>query len=216
MPACCGSASGSRWPLPSCSRSSRGCRRPITSRGISVASGGVRITSATNRRLRLFAVTQIGASFVLLAGAGMLLTTLFELQRARTGFQTHNVLAVNVPLISFERKPEQVAGFYKEMIRRVIGAAWRRARRDRLDRPVARRGHVRARLPVHDRGIREGERRRRSARAIQDGLAGILRRARRADHRGPRLHRRRPARRRTGGDRQPERRAPYVPRAATR
>ena len=89
------------------------------SRGISIASGGVRITSATNRRLRLFAVTQIGASFVLLAGAGMLLTTLFELQHQQAGFQTHNVLAVNVPLISFERKPDQVAGFYKEIIRRV-------------------------------------------------------------------------------------------------
>jgi len=88
-------------------------------RGISVATGGVRITAGTNRRLRLFAVTQIGASFVLLAGAGALLTTLFALQRARTGFETHNVLAVNVPLISFERKPEQVAGFYKEIIRRV-------------------------------------------------------------------------------------------------
>ena len=96
-------------------------RLPSTdpSRGISVAAGGLRITAGTNRRLRLFAVTQIGASFVLLAGAGALLTTLFALQRARTGFETHNVLAVNVPLISFERKPEQVAGFYKEIIRRV-------------------------------------------------------------------------------------------------
>ena len=90
-----------------------------TSRAINIASGGVRITSGTNRRLRVFAVTQIGASFVLLAGAGMLLTTLFALQRARTGFQTHNVLAVNVPLISYERKPEEVAGFYKDIIRGV-------------------------------------------------------------------------------------------------
>jgi putative ABC transport system permease protein len=96
-------------------------RLPSTdpTRGISVAAGGVRITAGTNRRLRLFAITQIGASFVLLAGAGALLTTLFALQRARTGFETRNVLAVNVPLISFERKPEQVAGFYKEIIRRV-------------------------------------------------------------------------------------------------
>ncbi len=89
------------------------------SRAINIASGGVRITSGTNRRLRLFAVTQIGASFVLLAGAGMLLTTLFALQRARTGFQTHNVLAINVPVISYERKPEQIAGLYKEAIRRI-------------------------------------------------------------------------------------------------
>jgi putative ABC transport system permease protein len=89
------------------------------SSGLGLASGGVRITSGTNRRLRMFAVTQIGASFVLLAGAGMLLTTLFALQRARTGFQTHNVLALNVPLVSYERKPEEVVGLYKEAIRSI-------------------------------------------------------------------------------------------------
>src|SRR6185312_2149422 len=87
--------------------------------GLGLSNGGVRITPGTNRRLRMFAVTQIGASFVLLAGAGMLLTTLLALQRARTGFDTHNVLAVNVPVISFERKPEQVAGLYKEAMRSI-------------------------------------------------------------------------------------------------
>ena len=46
-----------------------------------LSTGSVRITSGTNRRLRVFAVTQIAASFVLLAGAGMLLTTLLALQR---------------------------------------------------------------------------------------------------------------------------------------
>ncbi len=66
------------------------------SNGIGLSNGSVRITSGTNRRLRLFAVTQIAASFVLLAGAGMLLATLFALQRAQTGFNTRNVLAVNV------------------------------------------------------------------------------------------------------------------------
>src|SRR5260221_6010018 len=87
--------------------------------GISLATGGVRITAGTNRRLRLFAVTQIGASFVLLAGAGMLLTALFALQRARPGSDTHNVLAVNVPVISFERRPEEVAGLYKNAMRSI-------------------------------------------------------------------------------------------------
>jgi putative ABC transport system permease protein len=89
------------------------------SSGLTLASGGVRITSGTNRRLRLFAVTQIGASFVLLAGAGMLLTTLFALQRARTGFETHNVLAINVPVVSYERGPEQLARLYKDVITRI-------------------------------------------------------------------------------------------------
>ena len=53
------------------------------SQGIGLASGGVRITGSTNRRLRIFAVTQIAASFVLLAGASMLLKTLLALQAVR-------------------------------------------------------------------------------------------------------------------------------------
>src|SRR5207245_8061630 len=89
------------------------------SRAISIASGGVRITSGTNRRLRLFAVTQIGASFVLLAGAGMLLTTLFALQRVQTGFDTRHVLALNVPIVSYTRKPQEITGFYREAMRRI-------------------------------------------------------------------------------------------------
>jgi putative ABC transport system permease protein len=89
------------------------------SNGIGVSSGTVRITSGTNRRLRLFAVTQIAASFVLLAGAGMLLTTLLALQAAPTGFETRKVLALNVPIVSYSRPPEQVAAFYKEVLRRI-------------------------------------------------------------------------------------------------
>jgi putative ABC transport system permease protein len=89
------------------------------STGFGLSSGGVRITSGTNRRLRLFAVIQIGASFVLLAGAGMLLTTLLSLQSANTGFNTHNVLAINVPVVSFDRPPEQTAAFYREALRRI-------------------------------------------------------------------------------------------------
>jgi hypothetical protein len=89
------------------------------SHGFGLSNGSIRITPGTNRRLRVFAVTQIGASFVLLAGAGMLLTTLFALQRARTGFDTRNVLAVNVPIVSYARKPEEITGMYREAIRRI-------------------------------------------------------------------------------------------------
>jgi putative ABC transport system permease protein len=87
--------------------------------GLSLSSGGVRITGSTGRRLRVFAVTQIAASFMLLAGAGMLLKTLLTLQAARTGFDTRNVLALNVPAISYGRTPDQIVGFYKESIRRI-------------------------------------------------------------------------------------------------
>ncbi len=87
--------------------------------GLGLSSGSVRLTSGTNRRLRLFAVTQIAASFVLLAGAGMLLTTLIALQRAPTGFETRQVLAVNVPTMSNGRTPDQTRAFYEDVMRQV-------------------------------------------------------------------------------------------------
>ena len=90
-----------------------------TSKGFGVSSGSVRITSGTNRRLRVFAVTQIAASFVLLAGAGMLLTALIALQAAPAGFNTRNVLALDVPVMSYGRTPDQIVGFYKEAMRRI-------------------------------------------------------------------------------------------------
>ncbi len=62
-------------------------------KGLGLSQGTVRVTSGTNRRLRVFAVTQIAASFILLAGAGMLLTTLMALQATPPGVETHNVLA---------------------------------------------------------------------------------------------------------------------------
>src|SRR5260221_1634672 len=63
-----------------------------TSNGLSLSSGGARITGSTSRRQRIFAVTQIAASFVLLAGASMLITTLIALQTAHRGFDTRQVL----------------------------------------------------------------------------------------------------------------------------
>ena len=87
--------------------------------GVGIANGSVRITAGTNRRLRAFAVVQIAASFVLLAGAGMLLMSLVALQRANTGMNMRNVLALNVPIVSYSRPPAQIAQFYREALRRI-------------------------------------------------------------------------------------------------
>jgi putative ABC transport system permease protein len=89
------------------------------STGIGISSGGVRITSGTNRRLRLFAITQIAASFVLLAGAGALLAALFALQSAPTGLDMRRVLALHVPVMAQGRPPDQVVSFYTEAMRRI-------------------------------------------------------------------------------------------------
>jgi predicted permease len=85
----------------------------------SLSSGSVRITGSTSRRQRIFAVTQIAASFVLLAGASMLITTLIALQTADTGLDMRHVLVVNVPAMSYGKTPRQVVDFYKESMRRV-------------------------------------------------------------------------------------------------
>src|SRR5713226_1556540 len=89
------------------------------SQGIGLSSGSVRITGSTNRRLRIFAVTQIAASFVLLAGASALVKTLLSLQAVQTGLDTRHVLAINVPAMSYGKTPQQVVDFYKESMRRI-------------------------------------------------------------------------------------------------
>ena len=90
-----------------------------SSNGMGLSSGSVRITGSTSRRLRVFAVTQIAASFVLLAGASMLLKTLLTLQSTQTGFDMHRVLAMNLPVMSYGKTPDQIINFYRETIRRI-------------------------------------------------------------------------------------------------
>jgi predicted permease len=90
-----------------------------TSHGINLSSGSTRIAGITGRLLQVFVVAQIAASFVLLAGASMLLKTLISLQSAQTGYDVQNVLVLNVPAITYGKKPEQVVDFYKESMRRI-------------------------------------------------------------------------------------------------
>jgi predicted permease len=89
------------------------------SNGMNLASGSVRITSSTSRRQRIFAVTQIAASFVLLAGASMLIATLIALQKTQSGVDTRHVLAIDVPPLADGKTPQQVLDFYKESMRRI-------------------------------------------------------------------------------------------------
>src|ERR1700741_1036164 len=100
-----------RLPSPNASKGA--------SNGMNLASGSVRITSSTSRRQRIFAVTQIAASFVLLAGASMLITTLIPLQKTQTGVDTRRVLVIDVPALYNGKTPQQVLDFYKETIRRI-------------------------------------------------------------------------------------------------
>jgi predicted permease len=86
--------------------------------GAGLASGGARMTGGS-RRLRIFAIMQITASFLLLTGAAVLMRTLYVLEKTRPPFDTARVLALNLPVMSYGRTPEQVDDFYHEVQRRV-------------------------------------------------------------------------------------------------
>jgi putative ABC transport system permease protein len=90
-----------------------------SSRGPALTNGGSRITARSRRRIRVFTVVQIAASFLLLIGAGVLLETLLSLQKAQPGFETGRVLIAQLPLVSDGRTPQQATQFYEEAQRRV-------------------------------------------------------------------------------------------------
>jgi putative ABC transport system permease protein len=85
---------------------------------LGLANGTVRITPGTNRRLRVFAVAQVALSFVLLAGAGMLLSALIALQSANTSYNLRQVLALDVPL-PIEAFGAKSIAFFEEATRRI-------------------------------------------------------------------------------------------------
>ena len=87
--------------------------------GASLASSSIRVTPGTNRRLRVFATTQIAFSFVLLAGAATLLATLIALQTANTGYNMRQVLAIDLPQATFGAATEQDLAFFTEVTRKI-------------------------------------------------------------------------------------------------
>ncbi len=96
-------------------------RLPSGSASLAAAltSGGARTTSSSSRRLRIFAILQITASFLLLTGATVLMRTLYVLEKTQPPFDPARVLALNLPVMSYGRTPEQVQDFYHEVKRRV-------------------------------------------------------------------------------------------------
>ena len=86
----------------------------------SLNGGGTRSnTGRGNNRLRVFAVMQIAASFVLLTGAATLMRTLYTLESTPPPFDPSRVLAINLPVLTYGKTPQQVQEFYREVPRRV-------------------------------------------------------------------------------------------------
>jgi predicted permease len=85
----------------------------------SLTGRGARVTGSSNRKLRIFAVTQIAASFLLLTGACVLMKTLYVLEQTRPPFDSANVLAVNLPVMNYGKTDAQISEFYREIKERV-------------------------------------------------------------------------------------------------
>jgi predicted permease len=82
------------------------------SRGSSDARGG--------GTRRLLVVSEVALSLVLLIGAGLMIRSLWELRKVRTGFDPHNVLTMTVPLPANRySSPAGQINFFQEVLTRI-------------------------------------------------------------------------------------------------
>jgi len=84
-----------------------------------LAIGSPRIAGGGNRKLKVFALIQIAASFVLVAGSAATVRTLLSLELVQTGLDTSHLLAVNVPVVRDGKTPGQIVNYYREAARRI-------------------------------------------------------------------------------------------------
>jgi predicted permease len=82
---------------------------------------GTRSTAgvAGRRTQRLLVVSQVGVSFVLLVGAGLLVETLKNLQRDDGGVALEEVLAMDIPISYGTRTPEELFAHHGTILERV-------------------------------------------------------------------------------------------------
>ncbi len=89
--------------------------------GSALSRGGIRSTdnSKAKRIQRALVVAQIGTSFVLLIGAGLLVRTMMELNRVDPGFDTEQVLSMNIPANTAGRTANEVRSQYLSILSEV-------------------------------------------------------------------------------------------------
>lgn len=79
-------------------------------------------TSAAGARpgwRRALVVSEIAVSLLLLAGAGLMIRTLYRLQQVDPGFRTDNVLTLRIALPHALYKEPRAAAFYQELVSRI-------------------------------------------------------------------------------------------------
>jgi putative ABC transport system permease protein len=91
--------------------------RALRDEGRGVATGHAR-----SQMKNLLVVSQVALSLLLFIGAGLLLRSFVRLLRVDPGFETQNVLTMNLSLPTVKyAKPEQQIVFFDEVLRRVSG-----------------------------------------------------------------------------------------------
>jgi putative ABC transport system permease protein len=81
--------------------------------------GGGRGGTRDHRLLGGLVVTEIAVALILLAGAGLMINSLLRLQRVEPGYETENILTMQLALPAARypnSRPEQVIGFYRQLI----------------------------------------------------------------------------------------------------
>jgi putative ABC transport system permease protein len=84
--------------------------------------GGGRGGTRNHRLLGGLVVAEIAIALVLLTGAGLMINSLLRLQRVELGYETENILTMELALPSAkypDSQPEQVVGFYRRLVERV-------------------------------------------------------------------------------------------------
>lgn len=78
-------------------------------------------SSSTRNRLRsALVVSEIALTLILLVSAGLLIRTVMRLRNVDTGFNSENILAMNIGLPSLKYpKPENLIAFYKQVTERI-------------------------------------------------------------------------------------------------
>ena len=88
--------------------------------GVLKSEGGGLVGGSGRSRVRSVLVfVQVALSFVLVAGTGLLLRSLLQMQSSDPGFSTRNVVVSSADLFSAGYKPDRAKIFYEQMLARI-------------------------------------------------------------------------------------------------
>ena len=82
-------------------------------------SSGMIGGSGRSRLRSVLVFVQVALSFVLIAGTGLLLRSLAQMQSSDPGFSTRNVVVSSVDLFSAGYKPDRAKIFYEQLLERI-------------------------------------------------------------------------------------------------